>query len=175
MKKIPRLATRFEQNSRFFRILLISALIAVLFGCVESDSYYEEEGREIKSGYIINGSSFDDNACTAGECTCFVCKNSTPTDSAFFDALAAPFFDYTLEEGECSFLPCNETEFKEGFENDPNMHAYFFMIGQGSNFAEWADANPYCNNSLRMAVKWLSSREGYDYPLPNEGRARCIL
>ncbi len=55
------------------------------------------------------------------------------------------------------------------------MHPYFFMIGQGSNFAEWADANRYCNNSLRMAVKWLSSREGYDYPMPREDRARCIL
>lgn len=164
-------------NERAFpaMFLLASTILVMLFGCTQLEEYYSKEGLETKHGVIIDEAALEANQCASGDCICFVCKNETPTDTELLNALAAPFFDYTLEEGECKFTPCTETEFADGFESEPDMHPYFFMIGQGSNFAEWADANAYCNNSLRMAVKWLSSREGYDYPLPREDRASCIL
>ncbi len=163
-----------------FALLLLAASLIFLNGCTQLtqlNQYYGNEGGETKSGNIISADTLAANQCPTGtgECTCLVCKNNTPTNSAFFNKLLSRFFDYTLEGGECKFSSCTETEFSEGFSASPDMHPYFFMIGQGSNFAEFADATTYCNNSLRMAVKWLASKEGYDYPLPREDRARCIL
>ncbi len=88
-----------QRNSAVFGILLFSVLLIFLNGCTQLNSYYGEEGAETKSGNIIDGAALDANVCTSGECTCFVCKNDTPTeDLEFFNSAASWFFDYTLEE-----------------------------------------------------------------------------
>ena len=158
-------------------VLMFALLFA--YGCTESalHKYYETEAGEINRTKILEPATTCDP--TDENCICMVCTNDN------FD-LQNPFnqfYSLDLREGTCTFEEgCTEEKFLDlskapgflgvlfGYEQPR-----FFMLGQGTNFAEFADANRYCNNSLRLAVRWLASPEGYEYPLPQEERAECFM
>ena len=148
------------------RILLISALLLILLGCTqEMQSYFAEEANLPRPS--LDFSHIGD--CATGDCVCMVCKNETPP---FPFSL---FFESSLEGGSCAWNICGEKEFLDYSKPSTKEALNFFMIGQGSSFAEFNDANPYCNNSLRLAVKWLDSLGYFEYPIPDPNRARCFL
>ncbi len=160
--------------------LHIFILIAILlFGCTEMENYYEGEGKEINRTEPLDMDNLISCDTTDHDCICMVCENS---DSFEFTNPFNRFYSIDLREGECRFeTDCTEEKFLEistpDFENFlfGQEQVRFFMLGQGSNFAEFADANRYCNNSLRLAVRWLYSTDGFEYPAPQPERAECFL
>lgn len=161
------------------KIYIFILLALLLFGCSSMQEYYSQEAGEINRSDPID---VDEMAsCTPSEedCVCMVCENS---DSFEFTNPFNKFYSIDLREAECKFQTgCTEEKFLDistpDFENFlfGQEQVRYFMLGQGSNFAEFADANRYCNNSMRLAVRWLSSPEGYEYPIPQPDRAECFL
>jgi len=142
------------------------------------DKYYSQEALEISRNSGIN---LTENWCdpTDQNCVCMICENSDWFE--FFNPYNL-FYSLDLREGTCRFQPgCTEDLFKETSELGISEMLFgqeqvrFFMLGQGTNFAEFADANRYCNNSLRLAVKWVTTTQGFDYPIPSSERAECLL
>lgn len=158
-------------------ILILIALL--LFGCTDLENYYAEEGKDITRTEPIDMDNLISCDPTDQDCICMVCENS---DSFEFTNPFNRFYSIDLREGECRFeTDCTEEKFLEISTPDLENFLFgqeqvrFFMLGQGSNFAEFADANRYCNNSLRLAVRWLYSIEGFEYPAPQHERAECFL
>gem|GEM_PF-951424 len=164
------------------KIYLFAALMLLVAGCTSENTlsnYYAEEASEvIKSPGpdLANPDIYCDS--TDENCVCMVCENSN------FD-LVNPFnkfYSIDLQGGTCRFqTECTKDIFLSYSDSPDYLGLFgseqvrFFMLGQGSNFAEFADATRYCNNSLRMAVRWLSSTEGFEYPLPSAERAECMM
>lgn len=164
--------------------LLFAAFL--LFGCIDQEYYRRAVQGQ---GVIINGSnasSLCNPAGAPGECKCMVC------DTFLFRGTTRPsnkFYPFSYLLSECQFLACDYAQFQSYMESSPSLAPgatsartragddmlNFFMFGQGG-FGEFNKANPYCNNSLRMPVKWLDSKYGNGkYPLPNPERALCFL
>ena len=161
------------------KIYIFILMALLLFGCTDMDNYYDAEGKDINRTEPLDVDNLISCDPTDQNCFCMVCENS---DSFEFTNPFNRFYSIDLREGECRFEPnCTEEKFLEistpDFENFlfGQEQVRFFMLGQGSNFAEFADANRYCNNSLRLAVRWLSSIDGFDYPVPQPERAECFL
>ena len=152
-----------DMKNKFVFLLALSIMLA---GCASLDNYFMEEGD-------IEPPSLDYSnlgACEVGECTCMVCKNYTPWWPLSI------FYESSLEDGECDFrTPCTESDFLKFADGSYPETITMFMIGQGGSFAEFNDANPYCNNSLKMPVKWVYSGGPFEYPIPDAQRARCFL
>ncbi|MDD2655559.1 MAG: hypothetical protein PHQ80_02720 [Candidatus ainarchaeum sp.] len=158
--------------------LLLAALMR--FGCIDQ-SYYRSAVQG--SGVVIDGSGASD-LCAQGNCNCMVCDTYL-----FYGARpTAQFYPFSYKHSECQFVPCTFDQFSSYVQANPQARTgagtsaasgenmlNFFMFGQGG-FGEFNRANPFCNNSLRMPVKWLDSRYGNgEYPMPNVGRAECFL
>jgi hypothetical protein len=154
--------------------LILAASLIFLSGCSELDEYYALEGSEVRISDFGETLGLDDSACVNSDedCVCMVCKGEE------YD-ITNPyhwFYDLPLTGGQCWFEEgCTEEFFRENLEDEENAGFMPFMIGQGSNFAEFSYANSYCNNSARLAVRWLEASEGFDYPLPASERAECFL
>ncbi len=164
------------------KIYLFAVLMLLIAGCNSEgslDKYYAKESSEIHKSPIIDLND-PDIYCdsTDTDCVCMVCKNDN------FDIVNPfnKFYSIDLQGGNCRFQKdCSKDVFLSYSDSPDYLGLFgseqvrFFMLGQGSNFAEFADATRYCNNSLRMAVRWLSSTEGYEYPLPAQSRAECLM
>ncbi len=152
-----------DMKKQFIFLLALSMMLA---GCASLDNYFITEGD-------VEPPSLDYSnlgACEIGECTCMVCKNYTPWWPLSI------FYESSLEDGECDFrTPCTESDFLKFADGSYPETITMFMIGQGGTFAEFNDANPYCNNSLQMPVKWVYSGGPFEYPIPDAQRARCFL
>ncbi|MCP4648050.1 MAG: hypothetical protein GY852_10035 [bacterium] len=166
---------------------LIILLVLLLYGCIDH-SYYVTEGGEVIRTKAINVT--DLVACDPADtgCVCMVCETTGPD---LFNPFTR-FYGMDLQDAQCRFQAgCSEQVFRD-FYPDPTStlsvvgsnvldmifgseQVRFFMFGQGSNFAEFVTANRFCNNSMRLSVRWLSSTSGYEYPLPQPERAECFL
>ena len=142
------------------RAILLFILIAVS-ACVQSDQYTEQYNIQ---RVAITGS---DEECKIGECWCMVCTNDTS------------IFSRTNLMGEKCYMEkeCNRTTFEALAKNDvtPDLSIRNFMIGQGPTIADFAQANTYCANSLRMAVEFLVGDADTAYELPDPQRSMCLL
>jgi hypothetical protein len=158
--------------------LLLASLL--LFGCIEQ-GYYDRSMQG--SGVIIDGAGSSD-LCARGNCNCMVCDTYP-----FYGAKPiAKFYPFSYKHSECQFLQCTFDQFSSYVQSNPSTRPgagtsassgedmlNFFMFGQGG-FGEFNRANTFCNNSLRMPVKWLDSRYGNnEYPMPDKSRAECFL
>lgn len=159
------------------KIYIVLLLLLFAYGCTELDSYYSKEASEINRTNVLNFTPDCDP--TDENCICMVCKN----DNFDLQNPFSQFYSLDLRESECRFQTgCTQEKFLE-YSETPGFagvlfgyeQVRFFMLGQGSNFAEFADANRYCNNSLRLAVRWLASSDGYEYPIPQKERAECFF
>lgn len=161
-------------TKRFALSFLLAASLLFLGGCSELDDYYALEGSDVQISDFGDTLGFGESACvnTDTDCVCMVCKGED------FD-IANPyhwFYDLPLTGGKCWFQEeCTEDFFRNNLEGEEGAGFMPFMFGQGSNFAEFSYANAYCNNSARLAVRWLEASEGFDYPLPAHERAECFL
>ncbi|MFP3950364.1 MAG: hypothetical protein ACLFUZ_04730 [Candidatus Micrarchaeia archaeon] len=160
--------------------MFLLVLLLLVAGCSSMDDYYAEEAAEINRSEALDLNN-PDYKCEATDesCVCMVCENSGFQLINPFNQ----FYSMDLEGGECYFQTnCTEEKFldisgeffwfSDIFGPD---RVRFFMLGQGSNFAEFADATRFCNNSLRFSVRWLASSEGLEYPLPQAQRGECFL
>ncbi|VVB98050.1 Uncharacterised protein [uncultured archaeon] len=157
------------------QLIFLAALSALLFvpGCTESDlqAAMVNLTNDLNTSNFTLNASYDIINYTNGTCMAMECENKTP--SFPFNL----FFDSSLKGGNCSFQPCNITQYR----NITFQHAYanlsirFFMYGAGQSFLAFSDANTYCNNSMKMSVKWLVGSNYSTYPLPDKSRAECFL
>jgi len=143
------------------------SLLLLFSGCV-SDDYYSRatSGEPVKIDF-----SDPESVCPAGDCVCMTC-GTVPAPEPY-----SLFYNFSYAGKSCSFHPCTQEQYLEGVSPNPGgEYMNFFMLGQGG-FGDFGTANPYCNNSLRMPVKWLDSQDSVDdfYPLPDPGRADCFL
>ena len=161
------------------KLYIFVLLSLLLFGCTDMNDYYKEEGSEIGLTEPLDMDNLISCDPTDHDCICMVCENS---DSFEFTNPFNRFYSIDLREGECRFeTDCTKEKFLD--ISTPDLANFLFgqeqvrsfMFGQGSNFAEFADANRYCNNSMRLAVRWLSSTDGLEYPVPQSERAECFL
>lgn len=106
-------------------------------------------------------------------CIAFFCRNET------FPLLS--FIEFSLKGGKCFFGNITQEQFVNwtngttpaGWESNQEIRP--FMIGQGPTGVDFDSANPYCNNSLKMDVRWLIGRNGEAPPLPDRRVAACFL
>jgi len=107
--------------------------------------------------------------CKVGYCECFGCQNRS-----WLFGLRRSF-----EGGNCKFFaPCDEDTYNSLLKQEDGADTYsmrFFMLGTGPSFADFGDANTYCNTQLTMAVHWLTGNENKTYDLPSAKRAMCML
>lgn len=135
-----------------------------------------------KRGVAMVTTTFNLTNITAGlgepcpeskSCVAFFCKNKTIPFLSFIE--------FSLKGGKCYFSNITEAEFTNwtndqpvvGWENNTNIRP--FMIGQGPSGVDFQSANLFCNNSLKMAVRWLIGRNGEAPPLPDRRVAACFL
>ncbi|MFA5411833.1 MAG: hypothetical protein WC350_00595 [Candidatus Micrarchaeia archaeon] len=156
--------------------LLLAALM--LFGCIDQEYYNRAVAG---SGVVIDGAGSED-LCAQGNCNCMVCDTfPNPEDDP-----ATKFYPFSYWASTCYYKSCSFDDYQRYLEATPipgdaprsasgrDMLNYF-MFGQGG-FGEFNRANTFCNNSLRMPVKWLDSRNGLGkYPLPDPDRALCFV
>ena len=159
-------------------------LIGFIFfsGCVLRDASGNliADNDTLKSKDVTIGLSAD-RVCneTGGlSCKCMFCENRTSWVASLLPFLA-PFFDSTLNHGECNLEDCNAELFlskvsPSGYHYSYNVRPRFFMFGAGPNFISNDRANLYCKYTLQLATKWIGT---YNEPpkLPSENRAGCWL
>ncbi len=156
-------------------IPLLPALVfafAFFYGCTGSG--YDAAATELAGDLapkVFSLNASDDMAdYPPGMCIAMVCQNKSPTFP--FNI----FFDSSLKGGNCTFEECNETKFSDIVHgNYPNKMIRLFMYGAGHSMLSFSDANAYCNNSMKMSVKWLTGSKYSGYKLPTKERAECFL
>jgi hypothetical protein len=112
--------------------------------------------------------------CENSSCVCFVCDSK----KGIYEYVSGVLYNtsWRVLYGNCTFeKECNETKFMDYFGSD-KKEIRMFMIGQGTTFTDFNDANPYCKDRLNLAVKWLFPLSPTDhYQLPKKERASCFL
>lgn len=149
----------------------IVVLLVFSFGCVgeELDAGTKKMIKELKPKNFNLNSGDDIQDYPPGVCMAMVCKRKIPI---FPFSL---FFDNSLVNGKCEFKECDETCYSEYAKLGKEEEIRLFMFGAGHSFLSFSDANLYCNNSMKMSVKWLAGSEYTKYPIPQRSRAECLL
>lgn len=152
--------------NRIQTAFLFSLLLA-LSACVGRD-YYQQSMAGDSTRIDFSQSNV---VCPTGDCICMVCGTTAPPEPYSI------FYNFSYAGKTCSFQPCTQEQYLQKVNPNPSgEYMNFFMLGQGG-FGDFGTANTFCNNSLRMPVKWLDARNSPDgeYPLPDPGRATCFL
>jgi hypothetical protein len=160
-------------------ILILSVIIAlVLAGCLDTD--YSKEFTP-KQKALLDYGAF--GVCKEGVCRAFVCANNTNVLCKGWDfaGFSCPF--RSLRGGNCSFYQFKDgqafEDFSKGLQGDSSLKNKLgfrgFMVGMGSTFGDFANANRYCSNRLDMTVKWLVGNKTVVYQAPDAARAGCFL
>ncbi len=156
---------------KFVPVALAFALMFA-FGCTQSEFQQSIGGLVGELGpanFTINVSE-DIGNFSNGTCMAMLCQNVTPQFPYNI------FYDSSLKGGNCSFLPCNETQYNDTITGKyTGVSVRLFMFGAGQSFLPFADANVYCNNSMKMSVKWLIGTNYSTYPMAKKERAECFL
>lgn len=151
----------------WFSIIAV-LLLLVTAGCLNTIAGANDYANEYLStmDYVSAANPYD--TCKVGACNCFVCKNGT----------ALLYITTSLAGGHCYFQSeCDEDTY-QSFVDPTSGEEYamrYFMLGAGPSFADFGEANRYCNNGLTMAVHWLLGDENKAYDNPDAGRAMCML
>lgn len=144
----------------------------LLLGCTgDFNSSIKGLTDEMITSNLTLNSSDDIMNYTNGTCISMICTNKTPPFP--FNL----FFDASLKGGNCTFDVCNESRYISiNYEyNEKGNATRFFMFGAGHSFLSFSDANLYCNNTMKMSVKWLIGNNLTPYPVPTKERAECFL
>ncbi len=173
-------------------LLLLVFIIFFIAGCASSIQGYTQLYESGITRTAANRPQLHDpdlatgtaNVCERGGCVSFVCDTS---QSTFFGRILQAFSpSVSLRGNACDFrlLPSsadlNSLFNLEGVQSGAIAQVRPFMIGQGSTFADFGEANQACGNQLDMTVRWLHARSastsyGRSYPLPQTEVAECFL
>lgn len=154
------------------KFLILFFILIFFSGCLgDNISATIKEKPEFQTQkLILNTSTYFTKNNYLGTCLAFVCSNSSvPFPLSIF-------FDSSLKGGNCSLIPTNETHFTKLIkEESDKLYVKHFMFGMGHSFFSFSEANRYCKNSLKLAVKWLVGDRFNPYPIPSKERAECFL
>ncbi|VVB65971.1 Peptidase family M23 [Candidatus Gugararchaeum adminiculabundum] len=121
----------------------------------------------------------------AKNCQCMFCTSVNKGVPYINASGSTVTYEENLFGGTCDFSDCNSQGIKEYLEekakaldkqtkyNDVALHS--FMVGMGSSFADFDEANTYCGNGMQIAVQWLIGKNGEAPPLPTLKRTKCYL
>jgi hypothetical protein len=152
-------------------ILFSISLFISLSGCIQragvgGQAYVDQYKTDIKRLAISDPSMYEE--CKLGKCRCMACKNGTNIFGPMRDLIGGYcYWDYDCNQQKKSDLD-NPTK-------SPDVRIRQFMVGQGPTFADFAIAQPYCNNRMSMAVQWLVGGQDTNYTLPSAERSMCFL
>lgn len=155
------------------KVLILSLfLFLVLFGCLNVMDGFDDYTKYEKSPeYKLK---MELKECPTQNCVCFVCKNNSGLTPPF-----DLFLSSSLKGGTCYFKESCDTEAVQELVESEKEGLMPFMLGVGPRFVDFADANVYCNNTMRMAVQWLTPRylvgSGGEYVLPEPEVTECLL
>jgi len=148
----------------------------VLAGCLQnvssSKTYTDNYAVNLKALAISDPEELQN--CNLGSCQCMVCKNST----SLFDFFTSMVGGTCFFQENCTqdvFDSLNSGEYSPEGSSDKGYFIRPFMLGAGPNFADFGDANGYCNNRMSMAVQFLVGDEETPYDKPDAGRAICYM
>ncbi len=154
--------------------LIIIAVIAAtlsLSGCLsligDSQAQFWDA---YKKDLTYNASPYDESKiqnCTIGTCWCMVCKNNTGIFKGMTDLIG----EYCYFDRNCTaeqFM-----SYANGTYKDLLLRP--FGIGTGTTFGDFSDADRFCSERLNLAVQWLVQTDTQKYPIPDPGRAVCML
>ena len=166
--------------------------LALLSGCTQSmiatsmDQYLRDSNTIMNPNMSVDQAKMD-AYLNHGSCSILVCQNATKATSSFgkwvkfmyYSARYWQWMDPSLIGGSCWLQNVTEENKNETMTNLSKgvYYAREFGIGQGMSFADFNDANPYCNNSLRYAVKLVRSLDGvkYSFSPKSYSGAACFL
>lgn len=156
-----------------FAVLLIIGF--GFFGCVDNTQATQQKQRGLVETLSPNNfhlnSNDDIKDYPPGQCIAMICKDKIPVFPLNL------FFDRSLKNKQCDFQQINEEDYgkfvTENYIGEKSIK--YFMFGAGHSFLSFSDANAYCDNSMKMSVKWLIGGKGFKYSLPEKDRAECFL
>jgi|GEM_PF-6406625 hypothetical protein len=160
---------------RYYVLFLFLAGFLLLSGCTASLQNYvlEDAPNKVKTINFMENST---KICEEPTCYCMVCENSTVSDWFGLTTKTA-----SLAGGKCYFKEdciydaTNETGISKYLHDNENAAIRPFMIGTGTTFSDMTSSNAFCKNGQDLAVKWVWSANGDQYPLPEPDRATCLL
>lgn len=151
-----------------------------------TDQYLRDSNTIINPSMTVDKAKLDAYR-NQGTCSIMLCQNGSKATSSFMKWVKFMYYstrywqwmDPSLIGGDCWFQSVTDENKNETMTNLSKgvYYAREFGIGQGMTFADFNDANPYCNNSLRYAVKLVRSLDGVKYafsPKSYSGAA-CFL
>lgn len=143
----------------------------MLQGCVQSANsgsqmYQDQYSQDFKRLAISSPDQLV--TCKIGSCWCMVCQNGTN----IFGPMRSLIGGYCYMETNCSQT---KTANLTNITTSPSTKIRMFMMGQGLSFSDFANAQPYCNNRMTMAVQWLIGGNNTPYTLPSAQRSMCLL
>ncbi len=160
------------------QLLLFIALSIIVAGCLQnvqgSGQYTDEYVQEFRPLAISDPAEIEN--CEMGNCWCMICENG----SGWWGFRRSLVGGHCFFEKECTsqvFDEMNAGTYDPSGTSEPgsSFRLWHFMIGQGPSFADFGDANGYCNDKLSMAVQWLLGDAETPYDKPDAGRAVCLL
>jgi len=161
---------------------LFIPILLLFLGCAElvgdySDVYRDGLPDEIQPVLDYN----ETGGCEESKCTVMLCNVERSQSYLCQLGFLKRWWDVncpyaSLEGSKCYFVrDFNETDWENITKDHPEIEIREFMIGQGATFWEFEEANQYCNNKLRMSVKWLVGNSNVNYSSPDVDRAECFL
>jgi hypothetical protein len=174
-------------KGKFFAVLILAA-IALLSGCL-SDMIESSTAQYLSDSHTavsakMNATNLTEYA-NAGNCSIMLCQNASRKSFVnwaqfmYYSVRYWKWMDASLIGGNCWLQNVtfeNKAEIAKNL-NDSTYYIREFGIGQGMTFADFNNANTYCNNSLRYAVKLVRSLDAEKYTFSSKSYtgAACFL
>jgi len=149
---------------------------------------YHEVYKEGLNDSIQKVVNYDESQrCDPSTCTAMVCEKPSRSSININPVYhVGKLLGYWHDESEYAapILTGQKCWFEKNFTKEDwnsevreagNVEVREFMIGQGSTFWEFEEANNYCSNSLDMSIKWLVGNNRTYYQSPSTSRAKCFL
>ena len=159
-----------------------------MLGCTYMIKDYHEVYKEGLDDQIQEVVNYDETQrCDPSVCTAMVCeKPSDPIIRINPIYHLGKILDYWNDEDQFPITPLTgqkcwfehnftKKDFNSEVRDTGNLEVREFMIGQGSTFWEFEEANNYCKNSLDMSIKWLVGNNRTYYQSPSTSSAKCYL
>jgi len=157
-----------RKAAAFIVALVFAVFLSSTSGCLQKTASQESPFVEDYRNNLQWTTLAQAEACKPGSCWCYVCSNGTN--------LFGPMRN--LIGGNCYFQQNCTPEVMAALNNKSitkNATIRTFLLGQGTSFSDFSNAQQYCNERLSMAVQWLVGTNETPYQLPSAARSMCLL